>query len=95
MNCKPGDLAALVGGGPADRHLIGRIVRVTCLSGRGAPCWEYEGKRLTTKYGVVTALADAALRPIRDPGEDARDETLSWKTVPLPVLDPSLLEVGK
>ena len=28
------------------------------------------------------AIADACLRPIRDPGEDATDETLEWLPVP-------------
>ena len=28
------------------------------------------------------AIQDSALRPIRDPGEDAQDETLSWLPVP-------------
>ncbi len=36
------------------------------------------GDRLT-KFGV---MPDHALRPIRDPGDDATDETLQWLPVP-------------
>jgi hypothetical protein len=32
-------------------------------------------------------LPDYALCPIRDPGEDAKDETLSWLPVPFPQLE--------
>lgn len=38
-----------------------------------------DGTRRTTRYG---AIQDFALRPLRDPGEDARDETLLWLPVP-------------
>lgn len=31
---------------------------------------------------VERPFLDAALRPIRDPGEDAQDETLQWLPVP-------------
>lgn len=34
-------------------------------------------------------LKDENLLPIRDPGEDAKDETLSWLPVPLPQLEPA------
>jgi hypothetical protein len=32
-----------------------------------------------TRFGVID---DASLRPIRDPGDDATDETLLWQPVP-------------
>lgn len=44
-----------------------------------------EGQRLT-KFGV---MPDWALRPIRDPGDDAVDETLLLKPVPFPQLEPA------
>jgi hypothetical protein len=83
MNCKPGDLAVVVRARfEADTPLVGRVRRVTVLttpSWTGSPRWLYEGERLTLKNGeVINCLADAALRPIRDPGEDARDESLAW-----------------
>lgn len=31
---------------------------------------------------MFAAIADKFLRPIRDPGDDAQDESLSWKKVP-------------
>lgn len=37
------------------------------------------GVHRSTNYGL---LPDYALRPIRDPGDDAVDETLSWLPVP-------------
>lgn len=33
---------------------------------------------------LTRAIHDQNLRPIRDPGEDAQDETLSWLPVPAP-----------
>ncbi len=42
--------------------------------------------------GAEAWFADAYLRPIRDPGDDAIDESAAWlPPVPLPVIDPSLL----
>lgn len=32
-------------------------------------------------------VPDANLRPIRDPGDDAVDETLAWRSVPQKVED--------
>jgi hypothetical protein len=82
MNCKPGDLAILVKAGvERDEPYLGQIF--TCLrihteaSARvGMPVWtvtELDG------FGVK----DRSLRPIRDPGEDATDETLQWLPVPV------------
>jgi hypothetical protein len=55
----------------------------------GAPRWWCESHRpLQTFRGCQASSAtrfiapDAALRPIRDPGEDAQDETLNWLPVP-------------
>lgn len=36
--------------------------------------------------GQMCDVPDSHLRPLRDPGEDAQDETLSWLPVPLPEL---------
>jgi hypothetical protein len=41
-------------------------------------------------YGrEINGVADLALRPIRDPGEDAKDETIQWKEVPTKQKDPA------
>jgi hypothetical protein len=86
MNCRPGDLAVIVR--PVGRlhfvtdHLLGKIVRVTKLFGPESdpdPYWLYEGEPLPLPHGhIAIAIADKALRPLRDPGEDAKDETLTW-----------------
>ena len=98
LNCKPGDLAVIVhfsGWGTAGRiskMLIGRIVRVVSLVPPSSDfecysplVWKFEkeidvvvdGKKFT-----ANGIADKCLRPIRDPGEDAQDETLQWLDVP-------------
>lgn len=60
------------------------------LTGSGPDAWVVSfaaAFRTSSKFGgrlLVThgACRDAHLRPIRDPGEDARDETLAWLPVP-------------
>ena len=91
MNCRPGDLAIVVGGdgygiaGEISHKMIGKIVRVKHLRAPiGDLCsslivWafdqpykmEHRGKTYT-----IFGCADAYLRPIRDPGDDAKDEML-------------------
>ena len=76
MNCKPGDLAIIVRGEPEEN--IGRIVRVTHVR----PCfnrwfWSFDGATLD-----VDEIDDNCLRPIRDPGSDAIDETLQHLPAP-------------
>jgi hypothetical protein len=46
--------------------------------------WWIEGPSLRCMERSVDAwhVEDSRLRPIRDPGEDARDETLNWLPVP-------------
>lgn len=46
--------------------------------------WFDDGRTGTNDFGfdVEVDSPDSTLRPIRNPGEDARDETLSWKQVP-------------
>ncbi|MGJ7512361.1 hypothetical protein [Variovorax sp. GT1P44] len=102
MNCKPGDLAIMtvsVGGNE------GKIVR--CLHLRApaqvmvpggeikdfGPLWVIDRELTTWQGGKSRCVADQFLRPIRDPGDDARDETLAWKPVPLPEILPSLLPI--
>jgi len=94
MNCKPGDLAVIVryegwgSAGEISKLLVGRIVRVASLGVPSTPSicsasivWkfeeplkiEYEGK----KY-IADGIADFCLRPIRDDGDDAVDESSAW-----------------
>lgn len=93
MRCRPGDLAA-ISVSAAGNH--GRIVEVIDddvygLSGSGAdvpkPLWRVRSLSgpLNNDLGfsrVEFAFPDAWLRPLRDPGDDAVDETLLWKPVP-------------
>jgi len=58
------------------------------------PCWLVRG-RIPSGWGFdlsETFIADECLRPIRDPGSDAVDETLSWRPLPLPAIQPELLD---
>lgn len=89
MNCQPGDLAVIVGD-PRNRNKYeGAHLKVIADSGRrdcGYVCWVYE----PLSPALVAHLrehrdddiCDYWLRPIRDPGDDAVDETLLRNPVP-------------
>lgn len=94
MNCKPQDLAVIVQthpNEPATKQFLGRTVRLTASYSdeAGGVAWNYERMPLRGRHagGNVEwhGLPDEWLKPLRDPGEDARDETLTWKQVPAPV----------
>lgn len=93
MNCKPGDLVIVRDTfGSRQAGLVDRFFRVTQLlhPNSGEPLWLYEGELVNCGCGCnrrVNALADDILRPVRDPGDDARDEMLR----PLPA-DANILE---
>lgn len=79
MNCKPGDLAIVVDAPAHAAHVIGCIG--TCISTfelDGRTIWNFDPPAKGHYWGVN----DFWLRPIRDPGDDARDETLNWLPVP-------------
>ena len=95
MNCKQGDLAIVV---KADSLNFGRLVRILrpWINGE-EPRWseseflwfvESVGAPLIVPDGFHKGLrtkrpfADSSLRPIRDPGDAAEDETLSWLPAP-------------
>lgn len=95
MNCKPGDLAVRVSAFGDSIIPIGAIVRCVLWSteptdyrswaGSSVVCglWDVEWRGTTTDArGLILAVPDEHLRPIRDPGDDARDETLEWLPVP-------------
>lgn len=78
-----------------DGASAGRVVRVLrhlgavkFKSGRThSDCWLLEGRLAEVclraqQLGGDAIQPDANLRPLRDPGEDARDETLEWLPVP-------------
>lgn len=85
MNCKPGDLAIVVKSTCGNE---GKIVRCLGLIGKSHTfrnpdgsldvCGKWQIDRPLKNYGGVMVLYanDSALRPIRDPGDDAVDETL-------------------
>lgn len=97
MNCKPGDLAVIVrseGSGIAgeiSRKIVGNIVKVTHLRKAESvfcPCdevWNFLEVIKVSVNGInylATGIGDHCLRPIRDPGEDAQDESLNWLPSP-------------
>lgn len=93
-NVKPGDLARVMDlPGPRRLGVSDKIIRVTHLDiVAGVTAWRYEAPLVVTVDGDrVDGFTDDCLRPIRDPGDDAQDETLSWKPVPLPTILPEMI----
>lgn len=86
MNCKQGDLAIIVRSYQGNE---GRIVR--CLrfvpdfrwEKGGEPTWQIDVALNTVHSDARYFVADCQLRPIRDPGDDAKDETLNWLPAPM------------
>lgn len=83
MNCKPGDLAILVGGVRPD--CIGKLVHVLCWERKGRG-WEVKllFKRPMLRGKKYFWAADSSLRPIRD--NDGEDETITWAGKPQQVI---------
>lgn len=95
MNCKPGDLAVIVSCQDSFwAKDIGRLVTVVRAWGDGVS-WlikPIDGRGFVTADGRRVEMAgdyDSNLRPIHDPGEDARDETLEWLPVPAKQTEPA------
>lgn len=97
MNCQPGDKAIVFraeGTGmqlEICKLLLGRIVRVVHLRPpKSKTCsaelvWEFEEPVRVEYMGrtcPVFGAGDGVLLPLRDPGEDARDQSLDWLPVP-------------
>lgn len=93
MNCKPGDLAVRVRNSNRSKLTPEGSV-VTCLrvvpsmesasSGvvyRNVWVVEHAG-RMVGPNGYPLGIPDCDLTPIRDPGDDAQDESLQWLPVP-------------
>ena len=79
MNCKPGDLAIVIGD-VEDKvpPRTGAIVRISKASWFWPNAWELDPPVFDPADGAPIHVSDDCLRPIRDPGDDAQDETLSW-----------------
>jgi hypothetical protein len=82
MNCKQGDLAIVVSFATHPEH-NGKIVRcVRYKPYQSIDAWVIDPPLESRFPHSSDWAADRALRPIRDPGDDARDETLDWLPVP-------------
>lgn len=105
MNCKPGDLARIVM--PyLEREKIGLPVSVLRAGLPRETVWSRDGEHCVNEGsgaqgwlcdahgdGFPCFIGDDFLRPIRDPGDDAVDESKGWlPPVPLPTIEPYLLD---
>ena len=88
MNCKPGDLAVFVRSQLKNHGVVVRVLRLLTLRERQIAglghfdfVWETD-KEVDTLRGPMRVAPDSYVRPIRDPGDDAQDETLQWLPVP-------------
>jgi hypothetical protein len=91
MNCKPGDLAIQVHSNANNHGALYTVlswVGTYRFNGGAEPhhdCWNVRCEQRVvgtlgqvTEAGGVRVIPDTYLRPIRDPGDDARDESLAW-----------------
>ena len=87
MNCKPGDLAVIVRSSAGNEGRMVQCLRLATsqeleeANFAPLPTWVLDQPLPTVLGAVVHMARDEALRPIRDPGDDATDETLLWKLV--------------
>jgi len=90
LNCKAGDLAIMVKSVAGNEGKIMRCVNFLPkqkflfpgdIEYEG-PAWEVDVLLKGWKGCKVSLVPDEYLRPIRDPGDDATDETLEWLPVP-------------
>ncbi len=94
LRCKPGDLAVIVRARSANNPNVGRFVQVEKWD-RAESSWIVtamswvgvlrNGRVVMKPPGDQGLVDDENLRPIRDPGDDARDESLDWLDVPKPI----------
>jgi len=65
-------------------QFIGPDGRLKIAASPGFYWWVEAQGQLLNNNGLTKRLhtLDASIRPIRDPGDDAQDETLLWKPVP-------------
>lgn len=84
LRCKPGDLAIVV---RSEAGHEGKIVRVLRFIGVhhaywAEDLWETDTLARSALGRLDAYFSDSQLLPIRDPGEDAQDETLTWLPSP-------------
>lgn len=74
MNCKPNQMAVVVTtlGNPKLDYALGCIVKTVTVSEYRSPF----GAMWTVEHHDILACADACLRPLKDPGDDAVDEVI-------------------
>jgi len=97
MNCRPGDLAIIVRG--INAGVLVSVIRPTppwcrTVAEPTEPTWEVELLSSAIDLnsgrcecpGQIGDVCDSILRPIRDPGDDARDESFSWCPAPEKVI---------
>jgi hypothetical protein len=77
MNCEPGDLAVIARSVNC-KEAIGRVIRVTSLS--GGRWWSYEGQPIVIGGRTFVRVSDCCLRPLRD--KPGTDQTLIWAGLP-------------
>lgn len=84
--CKPGDLAVIMYTTLEKAHNLGKLVMVVKALGEETPKWGLhwvvEPQSSDVPPAAYYTAWDASLKPLRDPGDDARDETLDWLPVP-------------
>lgn len=86
MNCVKGDLA-MTRGAPMDNELLVEVLELSEMHEVFGQMWLVRslGSKFHIDPGVRNACAiwpDCMLRPIRDPGDDAVDETLLMVRIP-------------
>jgi hypothetical protein len=88
MNCRPGDLARIIKSTEGNLDKLVHVKRDSGHRDSGDVWWvaialaDMNCSDGFLKRGGQFHVADSALRPIRDPGEDATDQTLEWLPVP-------------
>ena len=95
MNCKQGDIAIVVRSIAGNEGKIVRCLRLATEEEitqnnilKNGTIWRIDiplakrGVRTRRLKPAIPFARDANLRPIRDPGTDATDETLTWLPVP-------------
>lgn len=102
MNCKPNDIARIVNNVTGNNDKLVRVAALVTAPDCAVAWWlcvamqqiYIDGVPGLQPAGTEVYCADVNLRPIRDPGDDAVDQTLAWLPVPLPAINPALLETS-
>lgn len=84
MNCEVGDLAVIVNCSKGEEWVLGHPCTIVARNDHpltGEPGWQFTPP---VKKGRITrdCTVDRYLKPLRDPGDDAVDESLLWFRIP-------------